>query len=222
MPYYPIFLDISHASCLIVGAGEVGQRKLATLLLAEPQRVVVMDTAPLPCTQLLQNARVHFVQQAFSPVCLEGHSLVFAATANRSANAAIAAACQVQGIWCNCADAPTEGSFIVPATATHGSLTASLSTGGSSPALARKLRQELEEWLAPRSSLATLMGRIRPFVLSLGLNTEQNTRIFRELTASGLQTALADKDAAQCETHLRALLPAALHSHIVEFLYDLI
>lgn len=222
MPYYPIFLDISHASCLIVGAGEVGRRKLATLLLAEPQRVVVMDTAPLPCAQLLHDARVHFVQQAFSPACLAGHSLVFASTAKRSVNAAIAAACQQQGIWCNCADAPTEGTFIVPATASHGSLTASLSTGGASPALARKLRQELEEWLAPRSSLATLLGRLRPFVLSLGLNTEQNTRIFRELTASDLQTALANKDAVQCETHLRALLPAALHPHIVEFLYDLI
>lgn len=224
MSYYPIFIDLTHKSCLVVGAGAVGLRKLATLLQARPQRLVLMDTAPPSpeCAALLADSAVHFVQQAFSPEHLTGHSLVFAATGSRSANAAIAAACQTHGIWCNCADAPTEGSFIVPATAAHGSLTAALSTGGASPALARCLRQELEEWLRPRSALASLMGRIRPFVLALGLNTEQNTRIFRALTTSDLQTALANNDAQQCEASLRVLLPATLHPHIVEFLHDLI
>ncbi|MEG2173470.1 MAG: bifunctional precorrin-2 dehydrogenase/sirohydrochlorin ferrochelatase [Desulfovibrionaceae bacterium] len=223
MPYYPIFLDISQASCLIVGAGDVGLRKLGTLLEAGPRLVVLMDTAPPSpsCAALLADPRVCFTQASFSPACLQGHSLVFAATANRAVNAAIAAACQGQGLWCNCVDAPTEGSFIVPATAKHGSLTATLSTGGSSPALARKLRQELEEWLKPRSSLAALMGKVRPYILSLGLNTAENTRIFRGLIASELQTALANSNAHQCETLLRALLPEAIHPHIVEFLDDL-
>lgn len=224
MSYYPIFIDLEQTSCLVVGAGEVGRRKLATLLQAHPQKVVLMDTSPPgpECAALLADPRVFFVQQAFSLACLEGHSLVFAATGRREVNAAIAAACQSRGIWCNCTDAPLEGSFIVPATATHGSLTAALSTGGASPALARRLRHELEDWLKPRSNLAALLGKVRPFVLALGLNTEQNTRIFRTLAQSELQTALANKDMQQCEASLQALLPAALHPHIVEFLDDLI
>lgn len=224
MPYYPLFLDLHRASCLIVGAGGVGLRKLATLLQAQPQRVVVLDNAPPSpdCLPFLDDSRVSFVRQDFSPACLEGHQLIFAATGNRAVNAAVAAACQERGLWCNCADAPTEGSFIVPATASHGSLSAALSTGGASPALARKLRQELEEWLKPRSALATLMGRVRPFVLTLGLNTAHNTRIFRAMATSDLHQALADRDRQSCEKHLRALLPEALHPHIVEFLYDLV
>lgn len=224
MPYYPLFLDLHQTSCLIVGAGGVGLRKLATLLQAQPQRVTVLDNAPPgpDCLPWLGDVRVIFVQQAFSPAYLQGHQLVFAATGDRAVNAAVAAACRERGLWCNCADAPAEGSFIVPATASHGNLSAALSTGGASPALARKLRQELEEWLKPRSALASLMGRVRPFVLTLGLNTAQNTRIFRAMAMSDLQQALADKDRQDCETQLQALLPAALHPHIVEFLYDLV
>lgn len=224
MSYYPIFIDLTQKSCLVVGAGAVGLRKLATLMQAQPQKLVLMDTAPPSpeCAALLEGSGVDFVQQAFCAEHLAGHSLVFAATGSRSVNATIAATCQAGGIWCNCADAPAEGSFIVPATAAHGSLTAALSTGGASPALARQLRQELEDWLKARSSLASLMGRIRPFVLALGLNTEQNTRIFRSLTTSDLQTALANNDVQQCEASLQVLLPAALHPHIVEFLHDLI
>lgn len=233
MPYYPIFLDISHATCLIVGAGAVGRRKLASLLLADAGHIVVLDTAPLasliaqdvPAGDAghgLADSRVRFVQQAFEPSCVVGHKLVFAATGNRAVNAAVAKACQEHGIWCNCTDAPADGSFIVPATARQGKLVAALSTGGASPALARTLRHELEDWLAPRAAFTTLMGRVRPLVLALDLNTEENTRIFRELTASDLQVALANKDRPLCESSLRAQLPAALHPNIVELLYDLI
>lgn len=224
MLYYPIFVNISHASCLIVGAGEVGRRKLATLLQAGPLRVVLLDTNPPDplCAPYLKDSRVQFVQGSFSPSHLTGHSLVFAATCNREVNAFIAKACQDRGLWCNCTDAPQEGSFIVPATASCGNVSVSLSTGGESPALARKLRCELEVWLEPRARLSTLMGRLRPILLALNLNTADNSRIFRSLVNSDLQTFLSRRDREQCEACLRELLPVELHPHIVECVYDLV
>lgn len=224
MLYYPIFVNVSHLSCLIVGAGEVGRRKLATLLEAGPLRVVLLDSKPPDplCAPLLEDKRVQYVQASFSPSHLTGHSMVFAATDKREVNAYIASACKEKGLWCNCTDAPFEGTFIVPATAHSGSLSISLSTGGQSPALARKLRQELEEWLEPRARLSILMGRLRPLVLALGLNTADNTRIFRALVMSDLQTFITQRDMAQCEACLKELIPAELHPHIVECIYDLV
>ena len=73
--------------------------------------------------------------------------LGFAATSNRETNDAVARACTERGILCNCADAPKDSSFIVPALVEQGNIAIALSTGGASPALARKIREDLETWL---------------------------------------------------------------------------
>lgn len=202
----------------------MGQRKLTTLLQAGPLRVVLLDTSPpdAGCRAFLQDSRVQFVQASFTPAHLTGHNLVFAATSDRGVNAFIAQSCHERGLWCNCIDAPREGNFIVPATANRGNLSISLSTGGESPALARKLRAELEEWLEPRARLSTLMGRLRPLVLALNLDTAENSRIFRAVVMSDIQSFLTQKDRAKCEACLRELLPDQLHPHIVECVYDLV
>lgn len=224
MRYYPLFLDLSSVHCLVVGAGEVGRRKLSALLQSEPASVLVLDTAPpsAAAAALFDNPRVIFEQRGFAPEDVEGRSLVFAATGDRAANAAVAQACTRRNILCNCADAPREGNCIVPATARRGTLMAALSTGGHSPALARRLRGELEDWLAPRAALTALLGRLRPHVLALPDKTGQNTVLFRSLTYSPLREALAGRDRARCEALLRELLPDALHPHIPELLHDLL
>lgn len=225
MHYYPLFLDLSRTHCLIVGAGDVGRRKLAAVLESAPASVLVLDVAP-PSAELAEvlaaDFRVTFARRTFTPADVEGRGLVFAATGNREVNAAVAAACARRNILCNCADAPREGNCIVPATARKGDLVAALSTGGGSPALARHLRLELESWLEARAALATLLGRLRPHVLAMPAKTGQNTTLFRTLTHSSLREALDTGDRARCEALLRELLPDALHPHIPELLYDLV
>lgn len=225
MHYYPLFLDLSRTHCLIVGAGDVGRRKLTTLLQSAPASVLVLDVAP-PCAELAEalaaDSRVTFARRTFTPADVEGRGLVFAATGNRAANAAVAAACARRNVLCNCADAPREGNCIVPATARKGDLVAALSTGGGSPALARRLRLELESWLEPRAALATLLGRLRPHVLAMPGKTGQNAALFRTLAHSSLRDALDTGDRARCEALLRELLPDALHPHIPEFMHDLV
>jgi precorrin-2 dehydrogenase / sirohydrochlorin ferrochelatase len=223
MEYYPLFLDIRHCRCLVVGAGTVGCRKLEGLLAANPLSVLVLDTAA-PSAQalpLLQHPAVTFAQRPFSPQDLEGITLVFAATGNAAVNAGITTLCREKNIFCNCIDAPASGTVIVPAKASSGRLTAALSTGGASPALARLWRQELEAWLAPRAAMASLMGRLRPLVLAMQNDTGHNTHLFRSIAASPLQAALAKGDRAACEALLLQLLPPVLHRHIAELLHDI-
>ena len=228
MHYYPVFLNLSHASCLIVGAGSVGCRKIATLLKSQPRELRVVDALPPrpELIPLLADERVHFRQGTFAPTDLAGCMLAFAATSHRETNAAVVKACAERGIACNCADDPDAATFIVPAQTTRGDITIALSTGGGSPALARKLRLELDAWLESHQTafvaLNKVLTRLRPLVLALRHETGQNTLLFRSIVDSPLSEALSRQDRDTCETVLRGVLPSELHLHITELLHDLV
>ena len=222
-PLYPLFLSLEGKHCLLVGFGHVGRRKLPRLLFSAPASVLVLDTvAPsnraLP---LLADSRVHFERRDCSREDVIGKTLVFAATDNKAENARIADLAQEAGVLCNCASAPEAGSFFVPAVARQGALAAALSTGGASPALARRWRRELETWLTPRAHTASLLGRMRPFILALRHAPEKKTQLFQKLASSPLQQWLADDEFERCREWLKAELPAELHAHITELLNDL-
>ena len=220
--YYPLFLDLSRAKCLVVGAGSVGRRKIGSLLASGVQELVVLDPE-LPEPALLpEHPALAFEARSFVPADLAGCALVFAASGSRAVNAAVAAACAERGIFCNCADAPLEGNCIVPVTARTGEMTLALSTGGASPAYARSLREELEAWLHEKAPLAALLGRIRPRLLALERDTMHNTRLFRALVRSGIGAALAAGDLNRCRELLAAALPEELHPGIAEFLDGLV
>ncbi len=211
MHYYPVFLELSGQSCLVVGAGAVGCRKIASLLECPIERLHVIDLAE-PDTNLqvlLEDKRVSFTKRPFTPSDVEGCALVFAATSNRQTNDAVARACAERGILCNCTDAPKDSSFIVPALVEQGNIAIALSTGGASPALARKIREDLEAWLGERYT---------------GISeheTRQNTTLFRSIVDSPLSEALQRRDRQTCESLLRELLPIELHPYIMELLHDL-
>jgi len=220
--YYPLFLDLSLAKCLVVGAGAVGRRKIGSLLEAGVRQLVVLDPEPAEPDLLPEHPSLVFEARRFAPEDLADCALVFAASGSRETNAAVAAACAERGIFCNCADAPLEGNCIVPAAARAGEMTLALSTGGASPAYARHLRKELEGWLHEKAPLAALLGRIRPRLLALEMDTRQNTALLRALVRSRLGAALAAKDAKQCEELLAAELPEDLQPWIAEFLDGLV
>ena len=226
-PLYPIFISLTGIHCLVVGLGQVGQRKLSGLLACDPASVLVLDLAEHTAegtpeaAALLCDPRVRFERRSCTQADLQGRALVFAATGSTAENSRIAALCAAAGILCNSASNPDEGCFQVPAVARHTPLAAALSTGGASPALARRWKGELERWLEPRSRMAALMGRLRPLVLALGEDTGQNTRLFRKLADSSLQQWLEENDLENCLRCLQAELPPALHANIAELLHDL-
>ncbi len=222
---YPLFMQLEGCRCLVVGAGGVGRRKLSGLLPCGLADILVLDTAEPDedLHKLLDSSCVRFERRAFVADDVHGCALVFAATGSRQANNFIAQTCRERGIPCNVIDAPATGSFMVPAHFVCGDMVVALSTGGQSPALAKRIRSELQEWFGTRyCNFATLMGRIRPLVLNLGQETEKNTAIFRALVASDLPDALACKDCDACQKLLHDILPSALHPHIVELLHGLI
>ena len=234
MRYYPLFLDLSEARCLLVGAGRVGRRKAATLLECRPASLLVLDPgmdeaafrdslADMDCTPLSCEVR------GFRPEDIEGVSLVFAATPSAEVNSAIARLCRASGVLCNVAgplEEDARGSFIVPAHVEDGPLVLALSTSGGSPALARALKEDLESWLgAGYSRLVRLLEALRPRLLALGLGSDADAEIFRAICARPLRdelmAALAERDAARADALLAPVLPAALSFSALEIIHGM-
>lgn len=221
MPYYPLFLDLTGADILVVGAGAVGRRKIASLLKALPRSITVLDPAldAISVEELGESGPVHAQARAFVPEDVTGKRLVFAATNRPEINDCIAELCAARGILCNSATAPLGSGFIVPAHFTRDGLTVAVSTEGQSPALSRLLREELEAWVGKRySPLLVVMGRLRPLVLALGLPTSDNTALFRALVHSPLAGHLEKNEHANAAALLERLLPEPLRARVGELL----
>ncbi len=231
---YPLFLSLKDASCVLFGLGAVGRRKLAALIPARPRRLVLAEQGPLApeACALAGGARAAGIQVdvrtdlragSASPGevdrLLDDAQIVYACTSDHAFNQAVAGACARRRILCNCTDRPETGSAHVPAQARRGALCAALSTGGASPALARRWKGELEAWLAGKERICALMARARPLVLGLGLGPARDRALFRALAEADLEAALAEGRFADARALLEARLPRELGDHIEELLH---
>ena len=105
------------------------------------------------------------------------------------------------------ADVPHRCNFILPASVRRGDLTISISTAGKSPALARKLRQELEKRFGPEyRTLVDILGALRPEILASGLPQPENERLFKELLHDDMAEWIENKDLVRIEKHFCAVL----------------
>jgi precorrin-2 dehydrogenase/sirohydrochlorin ferrochelatase len=142
---YPIFLDLSGRRCVVVGGGEVANRKARKLLQARARVVVISPEI----TPELESVAVAVHRRHYREGDLEGAYLAFAATDSREANAAVAREAKERGVPVNVADKPSDGDFALPSTLRRGRLQVAVSTGGASPTLARRIKNELEEAFGP-------------------------------------------------------------------------
>ena len=224
MRYYPLLLDLTDMRCLVIGAGEVGLRKIRGLLRCAPKMVTAVDPSPpnAELTALLaRQDNFSYEQRPFAETDLDGARLVFACTSNRAVNASVGQACLKRGILCNMTDAPETGDFVLPASIARGDLTISVSTSGASPALARVIRQDLERRYGPEYEIMTrLLAEIRADLLAFGRGSDENREIFRELAISALPELIRTNDRHACLELLRAVLPTDLHPRIGDWCDD--
>lgn len=213
MQYYPIFVRLRGSHCLVVGAGQVGRRKIAALLDCEPQSLTVVDPREPgdDMAEIVNHPAVSFQARGFQDADVDGKILVIASTDNEDLNWRISNLCKERGILCNIVDQPEKCSFIVPAMYRQGDLTMAISTGGASPALASKIRKDLEATFGGHyAAFLTLMARARPLVLGLERPTDENTAVFRALVGSELMDAFEAADRAKAEDVLSQYLPPEL------------
>ena len=139
MELYPINLKLTGRRCAVIGGGAVAERKIRALLAAGAAVSVFSPVLSAGLSELKQAGRFVWVPQDYEPGDLHNFFLVFCATNNSLINRQAAAEAKATGALVNIADAPDLSDFYVPAHVAHGELLLTISTGGGSPALARRL-----------------------------------------------------------------------------------
>lgn len=144
MDYLPIYLTLADKPCLVVGGGNVAERKAGLLQRAGARVLIVAPELTASLQQLVEQGGVQWRQRAFEDADIDGRHLVIAATSDSGVNARVSDLCQGRGIPVNVVDNADLCSFIVPSILDRSPVLVSVSTGGSSPVLARQLRARLE------------------------------------------------------------------------------
>jgi precorrin-2 dehydrogenase/sirohydrochlorin ferrochelatase len=158
--YYMACLDLEDRPCLVVGGGPVALEKVRGLLDCGA-RVTVVAPEILPD---LLDLPVSFVEGRYQASDLEGRFLVVAATDDEPLNRRVFGDAEARGMLCNVVDVPELCSFILPAVHREGPLAVAVSTGGASPALAKRLRDEIARVVRPEhADLAVRLRALRPW-----------------------------------------------------------
>ncbi|MFB3854756.1 MAG: bifunctional precorrin-2 dehydrogenase/sirohydrochlorin ferrochelatase [Vicinamibacterales bacterium] len=159
---HPIFLRLAGRRVVVVGGGAVAERKVRALMDTEADVLVVSPRATPFLQQLASEGRVRWEARPYRPGDLEGAALVYAAAGEAEVNASVRKEAQARGTLINAADDPVSCDFFVPAIVRRGNLTIAVSTDGASPALAKRIREKLEDEFGPEYGEALLeLGRLR-------------------------------------------------------------
>jgi precorrin-2 dehydrogenase/sirohydrochlorin ferrochelatase len=191
---YPITLvDLANTNCVVVGGGEVAARKVAALREAGAQPVVISPALCAALQRQVHAGEIDAVVRQYQPGDLAGVRLVIAATDDPATNEAVWREAQATGCLVNVVDDPARCNFYVPATVRRGALTLSISTGGSSPLLARRIRNALEEQFdAAYEPYLALLGQLRSTVQEQIADPAQRKALWEALLDSDILELLRD------------------------------
>ncbi|MBB5064145.1 bifunctional precorrin-2 dehydrogenase/sirohydrochlorin ferrochelatase [Granulicella mallensis] len=209
MSLFPIFLKLTARPCVVVGAGLIAESKIESLLLAEA-RVTVIAPEALPRVQEWAEAgELQWHRREYAPGDLAGAFLAVAATATPTVNRAVFTEANAADILCNAVDDPPFCDFYFPSVVRRGELQIAISTAGESPALAQRLRKEINaqlpldtgEWLAE-------LGRLRREVTAVEPIGEPRKLLLHELA----QREVCGYDG--CPSRMRARQHAQEHGFL--------
>ena len=203
MGYYPIVMDLTGKKCLVVGGGDVALRKVLSLTEAGAEVTVI---SPKLVPEIENASGVRIDKRCWAPGDTAGFVLVFAATDDRSVNHAISDEAKHAAIPVNVVDDPELCSFIVPASVKRGDLLISVTTGGKSPLLSKRIRRELEATYGPAyAQFVDLLGELRETVKEKHPSSKGREAVFSKLIDCGIlellslgETEQARKKALEC------------------------
>ncbi len=213
MAYYPIFVEVRERPVLVIGGGNVGVEKVTTLLRAEAANVTVISPElSVEMQAHVEAGRVRLVARAYEPGDMAGYEMVFVATDDRSANTRIRAEGRERGIWVNAADDPVNCDFILPSVVRRGPITIGISTGGGSPAMARRVREELSDYFTEDfEALADLLADVRRELKALGALPQISQDTWQRAIDGNLRALLAQRRTGQAKALLLARLGAPVN-----------
>ena len=208
MAYYPIFIDTTGKRVLVIGGGSVGLEKTQGLVRAEVPAITIISPDLLPkLAALRDDGRIQHLARPYRDGDMTGFDWVMIATDDRSANAAIRDEGHRRGIWVNAADDPQHCDFILPSVVRRGPITIGISTGGGSPAMARRVREELNDYFTEDfEALAELLAEVRGELKQRGVLRNISQQTWQDAIDGRLRALLAQRRWGQAKAYLYARL----------------
>jgi precorrin-2 dehydrogenase len=212
-PFYIACLRLSGRRCVVIGGGDVGLEKVEGLLACDGDVTLIAPEANDPLQRLAEEGSIRWEPREYAgPADLEGVFIVIAATSDTDANVAIFEDAERRAMLVNVVDVPPLCNFILPAIIRTGPLAIAISTAGASPALAKRIRDEIaDEYGEPYARLAVLLNDVRGWAKAT-LPTYQDRKVFFESIVNG------EPDPVELlrrgdEPAVRDLIEAARQSH---------
>jgi precorrin-2 dehydrogenase / sirohydrochlorin ferrochelatase len=170
MSLFPIFLKLTARPCVVVGAGNIAEGKIESLLQAEAQVTVIAPDALPRVQEWAAAGQLTWLQRRYQHGDLSGAFLAVAGTATPEVNRAVFAEASASDVLCNAVDDPPFCDFYFPSVVRRGELQIAISTAGESPALAQRLRKEINaqlpldvgEWLQELGRLRREVTAVEP------------------------------------------------------------
>ena len=212
-PFYIACLRLSGRRCVVVGGGEVGLEKVEGLLACDGDVTLIAPEAVEPLRDLAAEGSIRWERRQYAgPPDLDGTFLVVASTGDSEVNIRVYEDAERRAMLVNVVDVPPLCNFILPAIIRSGPLAIAISTAGASPALAKRIRNEIaDEYGEPYARLAVVLNQVRGWAKAT-LPTYQDRKAFFESIVNG------DPDPVELlragdEQAVRDLIAAAQRSH---------
>ena len=202
MEYYPIFLNLTGRRCLVVGGGPVAERKVDGLLQAGAAVTVVSPRLTKTLDLWAEEKKIHHVARDYRGGDVAGYQIAFVATDDPEVNLSIYAEAQEQGVLVNTADDPAHCDFILPSVLRRGELAVAVATGGSSPALSKAIREELELYFTEDYAiLSEIVAEVRRELRARGLSAGAES--WGRALNGGLRKLVQQRDIEGAKRYLR-------------------
>lgn len=184
MSLFPMFVKLRDRLCVVVGGGRIAESKIPGLLAAEAKVRVIAPEVTESLAAQAREGQIEWLRKIFEAKELSGAYLVVAATSAIEVNHEIFREAEARGILCNAVDDPDYCHFYYPSVVRRGALQIAISTEGLSPALAQRLRGELEIQFGPEyEPWVNWLGAARRFLRARNDDPEETRQLLHQLAS---------------------------------------
>ncbi|HCG99807.1 MAG: hypothetical protein A2074_04060 [Candidatus Aquicultor primus] len=207
MAFYPLYVDLEGRKCVVVGGGEVAERKVASLLECGADVEVISPDSTPGLEELAREGRLRLMRREYSRGDLGGATLAIVATDDNAVNTEVYREATDNQIPVNVVDVPELCSFIVPSTIRRGDLVISISTSGSCPALAKHIREELEETFGDEyGDFCDILKSFRARVIDQYDDPRERKRALGRLIESDALDLIRAQDDSELEERVKSCM----------------
>lgn len=205
--FFPVYLNLKSKRVVVIGGGEVAQRKVTSLMETGAAVTVVSPDLTPELLSLASAGAIEWEKRPYANGDCTGAALVLSATDDPQVSQAVWEEATKDGVLINTADQPALCDFIMPAVVRRGDLTVAISTGGASPALAATLREKLSRMLGPEyEQLLEVLARVRPEIQQRFEDEGTRKALHYRILDSNLITLLKQHDRDGAERLLKEII----------------